>query len=318
MRRLVGVELARFRSSRVVLAVLVVAVVAAGLFAFRTAYDSRPFSRAEVATARAQASMAAEAKRGDVKECLADPATMLGPGATASDCRADLVPQTTDFLTRAPLRLRVVMQNNGLHLAVLVLVLLVVAGAAFAGSDWASRSLRNQLLAESRRTRVWLAKAAAVSLGSLVIAALALAVFWVPLRIIAAERGLSVTAGSLVVWHIVRTLVLAAVAPVGAYALAMLFRSTVGAVGLVFGVSLAAEVLLGPLPVRGTGWLTPSHNVFAWLLGSTHYFDASLRCGGPDCKIRVLDMWPAGAVLAVVTAVVMALSWADFRRRDVP
>ena len=43
---------------------------------------------------------------------------------------------------------------------------MVIAGCTFVGADWASGSMTNQLLFVPRRTRVWLAKAAAVTIWS--------------------------------------------------------------------------------------------------------------------------------------------------------
>src|SRR3546814_14121751 len=63
--------------------------------------------------------------------------------------------------------------------AVLVVVMMLLAGATFAGADWSSGSMSNQLLFESRRGRVWLAKVSAAFIGGFVVAALALAFLWV-------------------------------------------------------------------------------------------------------------------------------------------
>ncbi|MCW2757696.1 MAG: hypothetical protein JWO46_1442 [Nocardioidaceae bacterium] len=321
MIRLLGVELTRYRSRRAVMVLALVAVLLSAGFAWKTAHDSRPFSDQERATARAQAAIAGQdaGTQQQLQSCEADPTIYLGVDGTAAGCADAILPKTSDFLDRSALRLRVVERNNGLDVALLLVVLLVVGAATFAGSDWASGSISTQVLVEPRRSLVWAAKAGAVGLGSLAIAVVAMAVFWIPLRIVVAERDLTVTAGSEVVWHVVRVLVLAVVAPVFAYALTMLFKQTVATIGLLLGAGLAAEILLGLLPFSDTGWLSPSHNVFAWLVGRVSYLDPSLTCTGVDCdKLRTLTMWPAASLMVGVTVVVVLASLALFRRRDLP
>lgn len=318
---LVRVELTRFRSRRSILVIAAIAVLLSVVVAFKTAHDSRPFDAQERATAQAQADIAAndDDNLAAMASCRADPSLYFGRTATAASCADGLLPKPADFLDRSALRLHVVMSNNGLSVALLLIVLLAIGGAAFAGADWMSGSITNQVLFEPRRSRVWAAKAVAVGLGSLTIAAVAMAVFWIPLRLVVAERGLPVVDGSSVIWSIVRVLALAVVAPVFAYALSMLFRQTVATIGLLLGTGLAAEVVLGLLPFSGTGWLSPTHNVLAWILGRTRYLDPSLTCGGVDCdQLRLLGMWPAAGLMGSVTAVVLLVSWQVFRRRDLP
>jgi ABC-2 type transport system permease protein len=317
---LVRVELTRFRSRRAILVIAAVAVLLSAVVAFKTADDSRPFSAQERATAAAQADIAANDNdnQATLASCRADPSLYFGRTAGAASCER-LLPTSNDFLDRSPLRLHVVMSHNGLSVALLLIVLLAIGGAAFAGADWMSGSITNQVLFEPRRSRVWAAKAVAVGLGSLTIAIVAMAVFWIPLRLVVAARDLPVVDGSSVVWSIVRVLVLAVLAPVFAYALSMLFRQTVATIGLLLGAGLAAEIVLGLLPLSGTGWLSPTHNVLAWILGRTRYLDPSLTCGGVDCdQLRTLDMWPAAGLMGLVSVVVLLGSWQVFRRRDLP
>ena len=53
-------------------------------------------------------------------------------------------------------------QGSGLAVVVVVSLLLVLAGTTFAGHDWNSGSMSNQLLFEPRRARVWVAKGGVV------------------------------------------------------------------------------------------------------------------------------------------------------------
>ena len=55
---------------------------------------------------------------------------------------------------------------------------MIIVGTTFAGADWSSGSMSNQLLFEPRRPKVWLAKGAAVLVGTLVASAVILTAFW--------------------------------------------------------------------------------------------------------------------------------------------
>lgn len=325
MSGLTGVELTRFRARRTIMALVLLAIVLSGVFAAKTAWDTRPISAEDLATAQAQAEIESkqESTQTDLKRCQANPDEYLGDNGSAQDCAAQILPKAEWFLNREPLRIGAVLQEQGVSVALLVIVLLVLAGATFAGSDWASGSISNQLLFEARRSRIWAAKAAAVGIGSLVAAAVALAVFWVPVWLVALQRDVPVptVVEHHLLWHLVRALVLAALAAVLAYGLTMLFRHTVATLGLLFGASVGAEILLSLLPFSGSGRLSPSHSAFAWLLGRTQYYDPSLICdSGPDgCdQLRTLHMWPAGALMGGVLLVVLVASLGSFRRRDLP
>ena len=60
----------------------------------------------------------------------------------------------------------------------LMVMLLLLAGTTFAGHDWNTGSMSNQLLFEPRRERVWAAKALAVGLVSGALALAVLAAYW--------------------------------------------------------------------------------------------------------------------------------------------
>lgn len=55
MSGLTGVELTRFRARRTIMALVLLAIVLSGVFAAKTAWDTRPISAEDLATAQAQA-----------------------------------------------------------------------------------------------------------------------------------------------------------------------------------------------------------------------------------------------------------------------
>ena len=294
------------------------------MFAAKLAWDTRPITPEDLATAKAQAAINAKDRQvqADLKACRERPGGLHRRRRHRRAVRRDDPPPAGVVPDRGPLDVDDVLPGHGIAVAILLVVLMILAGTTFAGADWASGSMSNQLLFEPQRSRIWTAKALALGLGVLVVTALGLLAFWVPVRLVALQRDIAV-GGDLqadVGWHLVRTLALAVVGAVLAYGLTMLFRHTVATVALLFGASVAAEILLSLLPFSGSGRISPSHNAFAWLLGETQYYDSTITCsgaGGCD-QVRTLEMWPAGLLIGAVFVVVMVVSLVSFRRRDLP
>ena len=134
------------------------------------------------------------------------------------------------------------LKREGVGLALIVVGLMVIAGCTFAGADWSSGSLANQLIFEPRRSRVWLAKAAAVTLGSGLVALVVISGFWLALGVIAQARDIGVPSSDVteVAWHVLRAVALAG-AGLGVFALTMIFRHTVATLALLFVYSSAAR-----------------------------------------------------------------------------
>ncbi len=323
--RLLAVELSRFVSRRaivlLVLATLVVAVALAGA----AAWDTRPLSRADRTDAAAQADL--EGQRAEIQQqvtaCRADPESFLGPSAAAEDCADALIPGPEAYYPRDPLTLRHTLSSEGLGmpLALIVVSLMVIAGCTFAGADWASGSMTNQLLFVPRRPRVWLAKAGAVTLGTGVVALVAISAFWLILGLIAQGRGIDVESGEVthVVWHVVRATALAMGAGLGAFALTMVFRHTVATLALLFVYSIGGEIVVNLLPFDGSGRWSLGNNALGWLATSYRYFDASIDCTpGERCSsTQTMTHLESGTFLGVLLVIAVAVSLVWFNRRDV-
>ncbi|HET9500570.1 MAG TPA: hypothetical protein VFO98_09930 [Marmoricola sp.] len=321
MTRLVGVELGRYRSRRAIALLVLLTVLLAAFVAFKTAWDTRPMSQAEIATARAQADM--DAHRSDIdadlRTCLSDPTKYLGTGATAQECRDSLVPSTHSYLPRAPLDLAGTLEGNGLALAVLVTALLLIAACTFAGADWATGSISTQLLFEPRRLRLWGAKALAVTLASGVVALVTLGGFWLATYLVAQSRGIEVADTALhdVGWHLARAVVLAMGAGLGGYALTMLFRHTVATLALLFAYSVGGELLV-TLPFEDAARWSLGNNVFGWLETSMRYLSPSDCSRAGECSpLRVMSHLDAGLYLLVLLLLAVVVSVIAFRRSDV-
>ena len=323
--RLLAVELDRFRSRRAIVLVLLGAVLLSALITFTTVWDSRPVSEADRAAAEAVAQREADSSffRQELAACQRDPVRFLGyADATSEDC-AQILPQAEWYLERAVLDLESARRAAGTAVVVILAGLLVVAGTTFAGADWASGSVSNQLLFEPRRSRVWLAKAAAVLLAGVAVSVVVVGAFWLVLAVVAQVRGIvtSPETWSAIRGDAVRGVALAALGGLGAYALTMLVRHTVGTLAVLFAYAVGGELLIATLPIEGIGRWSLLNNVSAWLFDGHSYFDPSLPCdpGLQYCdQMAHLGLDGAAVFLMALLLAVAAASVMSFRRRDVP
>jgi ABC-2 type transport system permease protein len=322
--RLLGVELTRFHSRRAIVLILVAAALLTALLALTTIWDTRPVSADELAQAESLAQAEAQRPRHqrELERCERDPQRFFGPDATTEDC-ARLTPKPEWFTGRPPLSLEEQKGTSGAAVIILVTTLMVVIGTTFAGADWASGSVSNQVLFEPRRPRVWSAKAGAVLLGTLAATAVILAGFWVALYVVAESRGIATGAGvqEEIRWTVARGVLLSAGAAVGAYALTMLLRHTVGTLAVLFAYAIGGEILIATLPIEGIGRWSLYNNVAAWLDNGYTYYDPSLPCppGLEYCtQAAFLSLGGAAAFLGGLVLVAGALSLIHFRRRDIP
>lgn len=321
MRSLV-VELTRFRLRRAIALLVLLAVALAAVLVGVIAWDTRPLSASDRSDAAAQAQLEGQRSklRAEVRACEADPTSYLGPQAAPGDCRQALVPSARSYYPRHTLDLGRVLGVEGLHLALVVVGLMVVAGCTFAGADWSSGAMTNQLLFQPRRLRLWAAKAGAVTLGSGAVAVVVLGAFWLALWAVAAARGLDVSSAdtSRVGWHLLRATVLTMAAGLGGYALTMIFRHSVTTIALLFVYAVGGEILTNLVPVEGAGRWSLGNNIFGWLATNHHYFDPSLDCApGERCTpIQVMTHLEAGAFLGALLLVAVVVSILVFRRRD--
>ncbi len=319
---LIRVELTRYRSRRVIVLLVVAAAVLAALVAFQSAWDTRPPTAAELATAQANADIEST-KAGveaDIAQCVQDYVADATPEFAEQQCRDMFAADDTVYLPRSELDLNGTLQGNGIGIALLVIGLLVIAACTFTGADWASGSIRNQVLFEPRRTRVWAAKAIAVTAASGVVALVVLGGFWAALYLVAVDRG--VPHGSAVVgdvgWHLLRAVVLAMGASVGAYALTMLLRHAVATLALLFTYSVGGEILVYLLPVDGAARWSLGNNIFGWLEKYLQYVDPAAGCvrigdcTGPEHVSHL----QSGLYLLALLIVALVGSWVAFRRRD--
>jgi ABC-2 type transport system permease protein len=323
--RLLGVELSRLFSRRAVALLLLATVAVTALMTVTTIWNTRPVSARDLATAEAQVQQQLDDPgfQRDLRSCRDNPEQYFGPEAEVADCDRNLLPRPELYLNRAALDLGQQREGNGTALVVIVAALMIIVGTTYAGSDWATGSIGNQLLFEPRRLRVWAAKALAVLLGCTVAAAVVLVGFWVALYAVAAARdiGTAPAVDTGIRWLTARGVLLAGLAGLGGYALTMLLRHTVGTLALLFAYAAGGEAFLEVAPFDHAARFSLTNNLFAWVRDGVRVFDQSVVCRPTDglCDQRITVSLLHGATyLGVLLVLTLAVSALVFRRRDVP
>lgn len=325
--RLFLLELTRLRWRRAVVVLLAGCALATVVVLAGTAWTSRPVSDAELHHAQEQAQREAERPymRRQIEHCERTP-RRFGV-QDAARCETRLEPRAEWYLSRNPLDMHSVMRNSSLGVITVLLGLLMLVGTTFAGADWSSGSMSNQLLFEPRRLRVWAAKGLAVLALAMVTSAVLLAAFWGAMAALAAAWDVTTRPETvdMIVHSSLRAVPLIGAAALGAYAVTMLFRSTVFTLGAMFAVVVGATIVMGLLGIS-EAWF-PNKNLGAVLWdGSRYYVDPPNACFGPggqpeglDCRqLHPISLWTAVRNLGVLLVVAVAASLVAFRRRDVP
>lgn len=317
--RLVGVELTRLSWRRAVLILLLLAVVIPALVAASRVWSTRPVTDAEVRSA-------VQTNSHEFAACVKHPNRFgLSRSAGEDECTDQIVGW---YVGREPLRLGAERSGSGLGVVAVLVTVLLVAATTFVGHDWNSGSMSNQLLFEPRRGRVWAAKAGAVTLTALVVAAVVSTAYWLTLWTVMQLRDLQIAEGGLrdSLAFGLRGAGFATAAALGGYALTMLFRSTVATIGILFGVAVAGGIVIATLGISER-W-QPQVNVAAIVHnGTTYYVDVPPSCyspeqntfqGGECDSVRKLTLAGGAGYYGVALVVTGAASVLSFRRRDVP
>ncbi|NYJ01719.1 hypothetical protein HNR19_002417 [Nocardioides thalensis] len=327
MTRLLRVELARFVARRAVLVLLGLAILIPGVIGVATVINTEPPPADKLARAEARAEREAEKPRSQrqLQRCIDTPEEW-GVNPEIDDvedvCAEQVLPRADWYVYWDELALEEEREEGSGFVVVLVLaVLMLIAGTTFAGHDWASGSVSNQLLFEPRRVRVWTAKAVVVTAVAGALTAAVVTAYWLLLAAVVRSRDIAVPDGLLLDclqsgW---RGAGVAAAAGLAGYALTMLFRSTVAALGILLAVCVTGGVVLAVIGIDSV-W-NPGLNLAAIILDGTTYW-AEVPCGTQGdvgmCEVeKELRIGRALAFVVPVLAAACAASLASFWRRDV-
>ena len=325
MSRLVLLELTRLRWRRAVLLLLAAGVLVPAVIFGLHAWETRPVSDADLAQAQEQLDrdLADPGYQRQIERCEQRPHRF---GVEPGECADMMGPQLDWYLYRQVLDVEQTLDGQAVAVVVLVAGLLMLAATTYVGADWNSGSMSNQLLFEPRRSRIWLAKAGAVVALAAGVMAVVLTAFWAGIWLLVSSRDLETTTAVVrdVQWTSLRAVGLAAAAALGAYAVTMLFRSTVFTLGALFAVVAGSTVALAGLGVSQR-WM-PHTNVMAVLSDGTRYYrEPPMECYGRrppeglDCReFATLTLGDGVLYLGLALAVAIAFSVWAFRRRDVP
>jgi ABC-2 type transport system permease protein len=326
--RLLSVELTRLRWRRAVVVLLVACVVVPAVIWAGLAWNTRPFSDADLRDAQQQVEQESQrpGMKNEIKRCIEHPGQYgADPGDVEASCQQMMAPQPDWFLYRPQLDVAGERESTGLAVLTILVALVMLIGTTFVGHDWASGSMSNQLLFEPRRLRIWVAKAAVVFLTGLVVSAAVLAAYWGGLWLVAESRNLQASGHQ---WELIRNSalrgsVLVAFAGLGGYAMTMLFRSTVATLGVLFATTVGGSlVIVAVLGAEAQRWLLPT-NFGAVVFNGYDYFGASeVTCTGEfgdSCTgMEHLTLEQGAVYLGVIVLGGVVLSLWSFRRRDVP
>lgn len=311
MIRQVKVELTRLLWRRAVVALLVLAVLVPLAILGMRWYDTRPQSIDDIA-----ADYGSFVYR-EVDDCVA---TSEREDAVTF-CEARVAAQFGSTLDLREER------EEGGAVAVMLLVglLMLLVGTTFAGHDWNTGSMSNQLLFEPRRDRVWAAKAAAVALLAATVTLVMSAAYWSAVWAVVASRDLAIQPHAVDAGYkqVVLGAAFAAACALFGYALTMALRSTVGTIGLLFAVMFFAVVVTGVLGLEGsTERFMPWGNFYAYAVGGYEYYDygpCAFESSDGSCDQNLLITRANSLLyLGLILAAAIVPSVLTFRERDIP
>jgi hypothetical protein len=333
--RLVRVELDRLRWRRAVVVLVVLGALLMLLVLGARLWETRPVSDGDRAAAQGLVEEQQRFIEQDIARCERNPrrygAALPGGSDRCRQVVGSYQPSVDDFLYREQLDAADERENGGLVVVAALAILLFVVGTTYAGHDWNTGSMSNQLLFEPRRLRLFAAKAVALALLAVALAVLVLAVFWAVVLAVAASSGVDPDGQTVVdvLQHAGRGTVMVVVAALGGYGLTMLTRSTVFTVATLAVVAVAGGLLFG-LVADGDLRYEPATNALALVNGRAEFYrqvppecyELPRRPAGltlDDCRETVEVRQGAAALYyGVGLSLLGAASAASYRRRDVP
>lgn len=311
--RLFRSELLRARSRRMVSMVIVGGligiVIGLGIAAF---YSHKP-SPAELATAQQQ-------YEASYQRCLSG--KDLGPNQQADAqatsiedvCSAAITPSLNGIMLRD---VELILE----HISTLVILLGVLLGASLGGADWTSNTMGTLLTWEPRRIRVFLVRALVVAIFVVAVTLFLQVVFALVYWLASGLRGVTAMLPPHLVGDtgatMLRVSAMAVAFALVAYVLAMIGRSTVSSLGVLFGYLILFEGIVAGFRQSIEGSLLV--RAATVVIGQEPILMEPRNFTGPGVPVPIvlMDVTKAWVVVAVYVLALGAVSLVQFRRRDV-
>lgn len=322
MKNLVLAELNRLRSRRLTLvAVILVGLAFVGMQII--VYETvRPLSAGEIAQSKADYEQAKQDYQQHRAERQADEKQCLDQSEPPEMCTSEPVPE--DYQPRQPVPFSVVAGYVVSFSVYLVGLASALVAASSIGAEFTSGALANWLTFVPDRAKVLTAKLLAVALASAVFGAAALAATVGVATLVIRLAGASVGGVDQIAATAARGVVIVAIFAVLGFALALLTRHTIGAVGALLAYLLATTVLsvLVDVVTSMQSWKPfLFHNQVRAFLNHGYTYENYGRVmndtGEPDVVLHTITFSDSIAYLALVMAVVVVGSFLVFQRRDV-
>jgi len=326
---LLRAELRRFRSRRLVIVALLVALAGGGFTAWTMYQSAKPLSGESLVAA--QSAYDSEVTRweatGDeqIADCEEQQQAMrdeLGDPSVDYAC-SQMEPQLSWFFPE-PVPLESSLRRVLGAVAYLLLFTALLAGATGTAADLSSGGTSTWLTFEPRRGRVFTSKLSAIGLSLIIPSALVAAVSLGSVYLLYRNGSLSTavpeSAWVDLAWTGGRTLGLVIVAGLTGAALGFLLRHTGAVLGVFIGYFILVEGILANSWNLVKPWAILV-NVQAWLQGSADYSTTMCTSDatGTTCDgvVHTLSGMHGGIYLGTITLVTITLAALVFRRRDV-
>jgi ABC-2 type transport system permease protein len=311
--RLLRSEFLRARSRRVVPMVIIGGLIGIVIgLGIAAAYNHKP-SPEQIAAAQSQYQVAYE-------RCLNG--KFLGPNqlidarytSIEDVCNAAVAPDLSTIMLRD---VGVILE----HISTFVILLGALLGASLGGADWTSNTMGTLLTWEPRRLRVFLERALVVAAVVVVVTLFLQIAFALVYWGVTSVRGVTTFLPPNLLGDVAGTMLRVSAMAIAfalvAYVLAMIGRSTVSSLGVLFGYLILFEgVIAGFRPsIMGSLFVRAAVVVIGRQPILMEPGNASGAGGGQP--IVLMDVTKAWVVVAIYVVVLGVVSVVQFQRRDV-
>lgn len=311
--RLLRSEFLRARSRRVVPMVIIGGLIGIVIgLGIAAAYNHKP-SQAQIAAAQTQ-------YQATYERCLngkyLGPDQLIDARYTSIEdvCNAAVTPELSAIMLRD---VGTILE----HISTFVILLGALLGASLAGADWTSNTMGTLLTWEPRRVRVFLIRALVVAVVALAVTLFLQIAFAVVFWLVTVVRGVTTFLPPNLFGDVADTMLRVSAMAIAfalvAYVLAMIGRSTVSSLGVLFGYLILFEgVIAGFRPsIMGSLFVRAAVVV----IGRQPILMEPKDFSGPGIPqpIVLMDVTKAWVVVAIYVLVLGVLSLVQFQRRDV-